>query len=129
MDTSTTAWMRNLVDLAVRGTSELDGFDDALVEARPDWALPQRLLVGKVRPQMDPRAFCWFICGEVPLDYLPGNVAATPREALRHFAMKWQLDAERAGDAESAAELIDNAEAIYALADDERAWKAQQPVE
>lgn len=123
MDDLTQAWIKELVDLAVRGTSDMNVFDEALLEARPEWALPQRLLVGKVRPQMDPRAFCWFICGEVPLDYLPGNVAAAPREALRHFAMKWQLDAERAGDAESADVLIENAEAIYALADDERVWK------
>jgi hypothetical protein len=122
MDDVTQAWIQELVDLAVRGTSERNVFDEALIEARPDWALPQRLLVGKVRPQMHPSAFCWFICGEVPLDYLPGNVAAAPREALRHFAMKWQLDAERASDAESADVLIENAEAIYALADDERAW-------
>lgn len=124
MDKKTKKWLRSLIDLAVRGTSEMNVFDEALLEARPDWALPQRLLVGKVRPQMEPRAFCWFICGEVPLDYLRGDVATSPREALRHFAIKWQLDAERAGDTESADVLIENAEAIYALADDERVWKS-----
>ncbi len=124
MDESTKVWMRNLVDLAVRGTGEMNVYDEAMLEARPEWALPQRLLVGKVRPQMDPHAFHWFICGEVPLDYLPGNVATSPREALRHFAMKWQLDAERSTDEELSHALVENAEAIYALADDERAWQA-----
>ena len=75
MEEATRKWMRELVDIAVRGTSDMNVYDEALVEARPDWALPNRLLVGKVRPQMDPRAFHWFICGEVPLDYLPGDVA------------------------------------------------------
>ena len=122
MDDVTQAWIKELVSLAVRGTSEMGVFDEAVIEARPEWALPNRLLVGKVRPQMDPRAFCWFICGEVPLDYLRGDVATSPREALRHFAMKWQLDAERTEDAGSADALIENAEAVYALADDERVW-------
>ena len=124
MDKKTKKWLRGLIDLAVRGADEMNLYDEAVVEARADWALPQRLLVGKVRPQREPHAFCWFICGEVPLDYLRGDVATSPREALRHFAMKWQLDAERAGDAESADALIENAEAIYALADDERVWKS-----
>lgn len=124
MDKKTKKWLRSLIDLAVRGADEMNLYDEAVVEARAEWALPSRLLVGKIRPQMDLRAFHWFICGEVPLDYLPGNVAAAPREALRHFAMKWQLDAERADDAESADVLIENAEAIYALADDKRVWES-----
>lgn len=124
MDDSTKQWMRELVDLAVRGCGDMKVFDEALVEARPEWALPNRLLVGKVRPQMDPRAACWFVCGEVPFDYLPGDVATSPREALRHFAMKWQLDAKRAGDEAHANTLIDHAEAIYALADEDSAWQS-----
>jgi len=123
LDKKTKEWLRSLIDLAVRGANEMNLYDEAVVEARADWALPSRLLVGKIRPQMDLRAFHWFICGEVPLDYLPGNVAASPREALRHFALKWQLDAERSSDEANAKKLIENAEAIYALADDERAWK------
>lgn len=124
MDDSTKLWMRELVDRAVRGTGELNVYDEALIEARPDWAMPNRLLVGKIREQMNPRAFHWFICGEVPLDYLPGEIAATPRDALRHFALKWQLDAERAGDEDKAHSLVENAEAIYELADDERVWQS-----
>jgi len=124
MDDATTVWMRKLVDLAVRGAGETDLYEDALLEARPEWALPNRLLVGKVREQMNPRAFHWFICGEIPLDFIPGETATTPRDALRYFAMKWQLDAERADDEESAKTLIDNAESIYELADDERFWQS-----
>ena len=124
MDDDTTIWMRKLVDLAVRGAGETDLYEDALLEARPEWALPNRLLVGKVREQLNPRAFHWFICGEIPLDFISGDTAATPRDALRYFAMKWQLDAERAEDEESAQSLVENAEAIYELADDERFWQS-----
>ena len=124
MQDETRKWMQELVGVAVRGTGDMNVYDEALIEAKAEWALPNRLLVGKVREQMNPRAFHWFICGEVPLDYISGNTAVTPRDALRYFAMKWQLDAERAGDEESAQSLVENAEAIYALADNERFWQS-----
>lgn len=124
MEDDTKTWMQELVSLAVRGTGEMDVYDQALLEARPEWALPHRLLLGKVREQMSARTFHWFICGEVPLDYLAGSVAATPREALRHFAMKWQLDAERSDDEAHSLALVENAEAIYELATDERFWQS-----
>lgn len=124
MEEETRSWIQEMTGLAVRGAGEMDIYDEALLEARPEWALPQRLLLGKVRAQMNPRTFHWFICGEVPLDYLAGNVAAAPREAIRHFAMKWQLDAERTADEEHKQELIDNAESVYELADNEQFWQS-----
>ena len=78
---------------------------------------------GKVREQMSPRTFHWFIAGEAPLDFAPSANANSPRDALRHFAMKWQLDAERIDDETKKAELIDLAESVYELADDERFWQ------
>ena len=123
MDESTKKWMKKLVDSAVRGAAGAGITDEALVEARPDWALPNRLLVGKVREQMRPNVFHWFIAGEVPLDFAPSANATSPRDALRHFAMKWQLDAERVDDETKKAELIDLAESVYELAEDERFWQ------
>ena len=123
MDDATKDWMQKLVDDAVRGASGAGVTDEALVEARPAWALPGKLLVGQVRSQMNPRDFHWFIAGDVPLDYLPSANAPAPRDALRHFAMKWQLDAERTDDETEKAELIDLAESVYELADDDRFWQ------
>jgi len=123
MDDSTKAWMQKLIDDAVKGAADAGVTEDALVEARPAWALPNRLLVGQVRSQMNPRAFHWFIAGEVPLDFLPSDNAPLPRDALRHFAMKWQLEAERTDDETRKAELIDLAESVYELAADERFWE------
>ncbi|HJP52041.1 MAG TPA: DUF4826 family protein, partial [Pseudomonadales bacterium] len=40
--------------------------------------------------------FIWVISGpDVSTDHIDGNLAASPRDAARHFAMKWQMDAER----------------------------------
>ncbi len=122
-DDATRAWTQELIDKAVRGAGDSGITADALIEARPAWALPNRLLVGQVRDQTNPRSFHWFICGEVPLDFLPHTNAPSPRDALRHFAMKWQLDAERTSDAARKDELVDLAESVYELADDERLWQ------
>lgn len=124
MQDETRKWIKELVDVAVRGTGSMNVYEDALIEAKAEWALPNRLLVGKVREQLNPRTFHWFICGEVPLDYISGETATTPKDALRYFAMKWQLDAERADDEESANALVENAQAVYELADDERFWRS-----
>lgn len=117
-------WMRELIDTAVRAVEEREIFSDPLIEAKPAWALPHRILIGKVREQQNPRAFQWFICGEVPLDFLPSDVATNPRDALKYFAMKWQLDAERIDEKGRANTLIGDAEAIYELANDDNFWQS-----
>ena len=36
----------------------------------------------------------WVICGDVPTDYAPANVAKDYKEVARHFSLNWQLKAE-----------------------------------
>ena len=121
MDEELKSWIRQQLDSAVRGFIETELFEDALIEAKPAWTLPSRILIGKVREQSNPTTFRWFICGDVPLDHISAEAATTPREAIRHFAMKWQLDSE-ALEGDSATTLIEHAESLYPLADDERLW-------
>ena len=116
------SWIRQQLDAAVLGFIETELFEDALIEVKPAWTLPLKILIGKVREQGNPMAFRWFICGEVPLDHVGADAATTPREVIRNFAMKWQLDAERL-EGDSATTLIEHAESLYPLADDERLWK------
>jgi hypothetical protein len=115
------AWLREQLDDAVVGLININVFEDALIEIKPAWVLPMRLLVGKAREQNNPTNFRWFICGEVPLDHIGADSATTPREVIRHFALKWQIDASKL-DGEAAKTMIDDAESLYALADDERFW-------
>ncbi|MCH9005519.1 MAG: DUF4826 family protein [Proteobacteria bacterium] len=115
-------WIRKQLDSAVKNFSDNNVFEDALIEVKPAWVLPSQLLVGKVREQSDSTTFRWFICGDVPLDHMGAQGANSPREVIRYFAMKWQLDAENL-DSGSAKETVDHAEALHTLADDERFWK------
>lgn len=114
-------WIREQLDLVVRELGSRGVLEDALLEVKPAWTLPMRILLGKAREQAQGQSFQWFICGEVPLDHMPSDAATTPREAMRHFAMKWQLDAEQLAS-DAAAELVDHAEAIYALVEIDELW-------
>ena len=131
-------WIKAQLDLAVQKIIKHGNIDSLIVEAKPAWVLPFQILIGKVRAQGRAEEFQWFICGEVPTDYLESAVASAPREAARHFAMKWQLGAaryqEQAGkeqttgkdtDAswqEPVEQLVEKAEALYAIVDDTRLW-------
>jgi hypothetical protein len=116
------AWLRSSLDAAVSRLTELAIFNTTFIEVRPAWAAPGHFLIGKAREPDNDSAFRWFIAAESGvLDHLADTAAATPREAARHFALKWQLDASRLGET-VAADLIGNAELLYALVDDDRFW-------
>jgi hypothetical protein len=132
------AWIKTQLNVAVKKIIKHGNVDSLIVEAKPAWVLPFQILIGKIRPQDQSNEFEWFICGEVPTDYLESAVASTPREAARHFAMKWQLGAVRYQEQMSQEEasgneidkswqepveqLVEKAEALYALVDDTRLW-------
>lgn len=117
------SWIREQLDAAVQTLNDQQVFDDPFIESKPAWMLPMQILLGKARAQSDPLTYRWFICGDVPFDHIDSAAAATPRDALRHLAMKWQIAAEGLDEA-SAAALIANAESLYELTEDDRLWSA-----
>ena len=134
------SWVKKHLDTAVRKFIKKGKIDSLIVEAKPAWALPFQILIGKIRAQGSSKAFDWFICGEVPTDYLESSVASTPRDAAKHFAMKWQLAAARhqqrigqnpvaitqeSKHEDSAAQLVRHAEDLYTVIDDDRVWLEQ----
>ena len=131
------AWKRARLDEAVEEISSHGILQDVLVEARPAWTLPLRIMIGQVRDSGDPSNSQWFICGEIPTDYIDSAVAKTPQEAARHFALKWQLDAARYQDPsvqktlgldpaqdwdKFSNKLAEQAESLYALVEDQNLW-------
>lgn len=113
--------------------------DEVRVEGR--WSYPFRILLGQGWGKRSPHERFWVIAGDVPVDHLDGELAADARAALRHFALRWQVQGARvkSGDRDLEAgaprskarvdwtELGDSlalrAEFIYALADDDRNWQ------
>lgn len=115
------AWIKQQMDAAVPRLIELGLADAVVFEAKPAWVFPYTLLIGQCRDRGRQRGFDWFICGDAPLSHVGHDKAATPREAARHFALKWQLDAARQGEA--GAELARKAEALYELVGEDSLWK------
>ncbi|OKY27238.1 MULTISPECIES: DUF4826 family protein [Thalassotalea] len=72
----------------------------------------------------------WAISGDLPTDYSPVSVAGDAREAVRHFSLKWQLQAEnlrkdKKEESKRLAEhLISRAEDLYQLFDDNNVWQS-----
>ena len=63
------------------------------------WIIPQRAMLGRVWPRHGaPSPKLWVITGIVPTDHVEAGAARNVREAARHFALKWQLEAARLGD-------------------------------
>lgn len=124
------AWIKKQLDAAVQKAMKQGRMEGLLVEAKPAWVLPFQVLIGMIREQGKTNSFDWCICGEVPTDFLQPGVANTPREALRHFAMKWQLAAARHNEVNLKNPTQDNpelklatqAEDIYDLVEDDRLW-------
>ncbi len=139
-------WIKRLLGRAVYDLMDRGIIDSTFVESKPAWAAPFQVLIGKIRNYGDSENFIWVICGEVPTDHLDSTAAATPREAARHFVMKWQLGAARhqepsAGNSPENSsrlvakphlneELVDKelagkAESLYALVEDAGLWERQ----
>jgi hypothetical protein len=131
------SWIKTQLNTTVQKLIKNGNIDSLIVEAKPAWVLPFQILIGRIRAQGQSNEFDWFICGEVPMDYLESTVASSPREAARHFAMKWQLgaaryqelvDQEPSDDAadtsrqDAIEQLVEKSEALYALVDDTRLW-------
>jgi len=120
IDAKLKSWIDTSIAGAVRELSEQGLMKGIMVEAKPAWVLPHRILIGKLRDPGLRSDFYWFICGEVRTDCLPSSVASSPRDVARHFSLKWQLDAARQGG--DGAGLEASAERLYALSDDGRLW-------
>lgn len=121
------AWIKEQMKAAVPALIDLGLAEAAVVEARPAWVFPYTLLIGQCRDRGRSSGFDWFICGDAPLSHVSSEKAATPRDAARHFALKWQLDAARQGDAGEA--LARQAEALYELVEEDSLWQNREPAD
>ena len=116
-------WIRDTLDAAVEVSTKVGVIEDALVEARPIWSLPQKVMIGQIREANDRTTFTWVICGDYPTDHIGSAAAATARDAARHFSLKWQLDAAKHTDPSFASKLTDWAEELYDIVENDSLWQ------
>lgn len=136
-DNDPMAWAQSLLERVVENINDRGVIDSPLVEARVAWAKPGDVVIGQLRDQGNPGEFLWVIGGNVPVDCVHSTIAATARDAARHFAMKWQLEAARYESADErvrlgldpsvdwdaqAKALVAKAEYLYSIFDDDQYW-------
>lgn len=133
------AWYKAQLDAVVKEMLRIEAVSGAAVEAVPVWAAPNQILIAKVWQAGRKNYFIWTISGEsVHTDHIKGSMAGTPRDAARHFSLKWQMDADRltnlakkkAPDGKTQAKveafankLIQQAEFLYSLVEQDAGWE------
>ncbi len=93
--------------------------------------LPPLVAVWKLNTR-DAKSF-WVISGDLPTDHMPVTAAPNAREAIRAFALHWQLKAEQIAQSgftdktqvDFANLLVNRAEGLYNLFDNEPLWQGQ----
>ena len=131
-------WYKPLLDGVVQEMLKRKAVAGTAVEATPVWIFPNRILIAKVWGMGQKTRFIWTISGDgVITDYIAGNTAKTPKDAARHFVLKWQGDADRlfavakskgsTVDAKLqmnnyANKLIQDAEFLYDLTERDEVW-------
>lgn len=137
------AWYKRLLDNVVSEMLRAGAVSGAAVEAAPIWVVPQQILIAQVWGAGQKNNFIWTIAGDgAILDHIAGSVAATPRDAARHFALKWQMDAEqlrRVAQRKTASQhdakqiaayadrIVECSERLYELAGRDDVWENQLP--
>ena len=136
-DKETLAWAEDTLAEIREEILKQGIIESPLVESRPAWAKLQDVVIGQLRDQGVAGEYLWVIGGSVPIDCVHSDVAATPRDAARHFSMKWQLEAARYEDPlerqrfgldpavdwqAQVQALIAKAEYLYSLVDEDQNW-------
>ena len=132
------SWYMALVDKNVREMAKVGAIAGTAIEGKPIWVLPYKILIAKVWDVSQKSDFIWTISGEgVISDHIPGPMAATPRDAAKHFSLKWQMDANKLRELAMTKttgadvkenmdaytnELIQYAEALYEVVSRDEFW-------
>lgn len=132
-------WYKPLLDGVVQEMLKRKAVTGAAVEAAPVWIFPHKVLIAKVWGMGQKTRFIWTISGDdLITDHIPASMAATPKDAVRHFSLKWQMDADRLlalgkskapladtqlSMANYANKLIKDAEALYDMTERDDIWQ------
>lgn len=127
-DEQRTEWVRNQFQKANEylATKGIIPDNVAVSESR---YLPPFVAVWKLNTR-DKKSF-WVISGDLPTDHMPISAAPDAREAIRAFALHWQLKAEQIAQAgfsdktqkDFANLLVSRAHDLYDMFDNEQLWQ------
>lgn len=120
-------WIKNQYQVATKYLAE-KGVVTQSVQVEESRYLVPILALWKLT-SIDGNKF-WVLCGDLPSDHSSVDVAPNAREAIRHFSLKWQMQAENLLQAKNEEQnefahlLIGRADGLYKLFNDESLWQA-----
>ena len=123
-------WVRTQFQKANRFLAE-KGVIPSNVLANESRYLAPYLAIWKMESKQPKKQTFWVMSGDLPSGYVDVKVAATARDAIRHFSMMWQLKAEnlhKSGATKDATQmkfaqlLVSRAESLYKMHQDEKLW-------
>jgi len=119
-------WGKQQLEVAIDELARLGVVDGPSVEGRVAWMLPLKMLIAEVRETGQKQRALWVIAGDVPTDQIDARLAETPRDAARHFSLKWQMHAARQeptpGDVAVGADLAVQAEVLNSMVETDDVW-------
>ncbi|MFQ3192233.1 MAG: hypothetical protein ACI936_003385 [Paraglaciecola sp.] len=121
------AWVKEQFQRANKHLAEKGVLFDTVVTEESRYLAPF-VAIWKIKA-LDGQYF-WVISGDVPADFMPYKSEKNPRDALRGFSFRWQLQADNILNSgtndktqhDFADRLIAKAEAVYELFSNDKAW-------
>ena len=84
-------WSKEQLDVAVNELINSNVFEKVRIKARVVWGIKDQVILAQVRETSVDLGFRWLIAGNsVPTDHIESSLAELPRDAARHFSLKWQ---------------------------------------
>lgn len=120
-------WVNKTLSKSVQSLAAKGVVESQLVEAKPSWVLPFTIMIGKIRESTTHAKFLWFANSNELVHFAGEQVASTPREAARYFAMKWQIDSQKLRDDPTvdnvlADSLAEQSRSLLELVDADSLW-------
>ena len=119
-------WIKNQYHVATKYLADKGMVTNSVVIEGSRYLVP---LVAVWKLKLINNESFWVICGDLPTDHINADVAIDAREALRHFSLKWQLQAENLLKQPSKEQqdfanlLISRADGLYDLHNNETLWQ------
>ncbi|WP_076537682.1 DUF4826 family protein [Shewanella sp. UCD-KL21] len=126
-------WVKTQFQKANRFLAEKGVIPSKVIADESRYLVPY-LAIWKMESKQPTKQTFWVMSGDLPSDYVDVKVAATARDAIRHFSMMWQLKAEnlhKSGATRDETQLkfanllVSRAESLYKMHGDEKLWADQ----
>lgn len=123
-------WVRTQFQKANRFLAERGIIPSKVLAGESRYLAPYMAIWKMESKRPTPKTY-WVMSGDLPSDFVDVKAAATARDAVRHFSMMWQMQAEnlvRSGavrdvtQAKFARLLISRAESLYRMHKDDKLW-------